>query len=207
MGKQHFLAAAYSLAALALVGIAILCDSVQNSQVGKFYRSRTRKLQAKRSFFDQNDFVYKTLAASNSSSSSDAGDSSKEIADYFIKDVNSIIFIKRKDNFSYDPENSKFPDWTPPQIRNGWVFLGMALALSLSITFVALGPAKIHNKYQGWVRWYERSEHIRVGVFFPQFPIHIASGIFSVVGPIFFLRILQVHILTSITPIVSIFPH
>ena len=110
-------------------------------------------------------------------------------------EIDKKIFIRRKENFTFNPDSGnkpEYPEWVPAQIRTGWIFLALALLLSLFVTFVGLGPGRIERKWRGWVDWYEHSEHIRVGLLYPQLPIHVASGVFSVVGPIFILRVLEV---------------
>ena len=133
MGK-YLIAAAYSLAAFALVGIAIFSDSVKYSQPfrSKFartqrnptnlFRNNVNSIQAsvvngmEYSLFDLVDNNRPMLNAEGNPPNSSGLES---IARHIINSVDNEIFIRKDENFSYNPlsENKpEYPDWTPVQI-------------------------------------------------------------------------------------------
>ena len=192
MGK-YFIAAAYSLAAVTLVVIAVIDDSLRRSSSFKLHPARSRfAADLEFGILAQTEKEFMLNSDNNQSlQTNSSGFEPLAFAKHFV----DRTFVAKKENFTYDPARAarhKYPDWIPAEIQNGWIFLVLALILSLLITVFVLGPERIQKKWNRWFVWYENSEHVLVGVLYPQMPINIANGIFSVVVPIFILRVLKV---------------
>lgn len=198
---NYLIALVYSLAAIALVGVAVVTDSLKRShsfQPLTASATQSRDKSAELQGIIESNLEFGIFAVDkNQHASLSADNSTKNSSGFepleFAKQLVDNVFQKRQENFTFDPksEQSKYPEWIPAEIRNGWIFLATALLLSLAATVFILGPERIQKKWNRWVTWYEHSEHVRVGLLYPQLPIHIANGVFSVVSPIFILRVLQ----------------
>jgi hypothetical protein len=207
---NYLIALVYSLAAIALVGVAVVTDSLKRShsfQPLTASATQSRDKSAELQGIIESNLEFGIFAVDkNQHASLSADNSTKNSSGFepleFAKQLVDNVFQKRQENFTFDPksEQSKYPEWIPAEIRNGWIFLATALLLSLAATVFILGPERIQKKWNRWVTWYEHSEHVRVGLLYPQLPIHIANGVFSVVSPIFILRVLQVSARDQMAP-------
>ena len=201
MGK-YLIASLYSLAAIALVGVAVVTDSLKRSESFASNPSHSRDRDAEIQSFIEASIEYGIFAPDqhhhavlSSENSTNPANSSGFESVSFAKHLIDNVFKSKNENFTYDPESDHtkhLPKWIPVEIQNGWIFLVAALLVSMVATYFILGPERIKKKWDRWIVWYEHSEHVLVGLLYPQLPIHIASGVFSVVTPIFILRVLKV---------------
>jgi hypothetical protein len=97
-------------------------------------------------------------------------------------------------SFSYNPFQIAFPTWLPAIFCNGWSVMGLVIVFCLVFSLLILGKKNIQSKWEKWISWWGMNANIRNGLMYTQFPIHILNGLFSVVGPIFILRTLQLHV-------------
>jgi len=99
-----------------------------------------------------------------------------------------------RESFKYNPLTGEYPEWLPVWFQSVWAFLILAIIMSLVFTLIVLGEESVMKKWSRWTEWYEDNWNIRQGLLLPQFPVNVLNGMFSVVGPIFIVRELDLDI-------------